>query len=194
MNEYFSKFKEDAIKLIEQTEYSKIKELINLLLYSFENKKMVFIAGNGGSAATTSHFHEDLCFGALKGINTDKKFRAISLCDSTPFITSLANDINYESIFVEQMKNFADERDLFIGISCSGNSKNVIGCIDYAINNNMNVFCLLGFSGGIIAEKCKNYILINSNSFELTESIHGLILHYVVLEINRYLAGKYENI
>jgi len=196
MKELYNMFIEDSIKTIKSTDYNQIENLVNVLLDAYNNNKSIFLAGNGGSAATASHFHEDLCFGSLTGIKEPKRFKLNCLCDSTPYITAIGNDISYEDIFVHQLKNLSEPGSLFIGISCSGNSKNIVKCVEYALQKDMNVFCLLAYDGGAIGKLTKNYILVNADNFSnkerihnfgLIEGIHGLILHYVVYEIHNRL-------
>jgi D-sedoheptulose 7-phosphate isomerase len=191
MQEQFDAYRALTQKLIAGINYSSIDTLVDLLLERFESGAFIFIAGNGGSAATASHFHEDLCYGSLKGINTKKRFKALCLLDSTPYLTSLANDFDYSLIFREQMRNYATPGSLFLGITCSGNSKNILSCIDYANENSMASYCLLGFDGGAAKKKCPEHLLIPNEDFGIVEAIHSFVLHYVVADINSRLKKKY---
>jgi D-sedoheptulose 7-phosphate isomerase len=192
MQEQFDTYRALTQKLIAGISYKSVNRLIELLLERFENGAFIFIAGNGGSAATASHFHEDLCYGSLKGINTDKRFKALCLLDSTPYLTSLANDFDYSLIFREQMRNYATQGSLFVGITCSGNSKNILYCIDYSNENAMSAYCLLGFDGGLAAKKCRDYLLVPNDDFGIVESVHSFVLHYVVTGIHSRLKQKYQ--
>jgi len=196
MENLYDQFMNDTINTIKKLSFEQIKNFINLLLDAYKNDRSIFIAGNGGSAATASHFHEDLCFGALTGIKNAKRFKLSCLSDSTPYITAVGNDTSFEDIFVNQLKNLCDKNSLFIGISCSGNSKNVVKCVEYSLNNKMDVFCLLAYDGGALGKLTKNYILVKENDFSskdrthnfgIIEGVHSLILHYVVYEINKRL-------
>lgn len=199
MRELYNQFMADTIKTVGDVKYKEIESFIEELIFAYKNNKNIFIAGNGGSAATASHFHEDLCFGALSGVDKPKRFKVNCLTDSTPYITAIGNDIGFEDIFLHQLKNLHEEDDLFVGISCSGNSPNIVKCVDYALKNKMKTFCLLAFQGGKIAELTNRYILVPDkdfssndrvNTFGIIEAVHSLILHYVVYEINKRLKGE----
>lgn len=199
MFDLYKKFILDTINTINDISYPEISNFIQLLLEAYNNNNKILIAGNGGSAATASHFHEDLCFGSLTGVKNPKRFKLYCLTDSSAYITAIGNDIGYEDIFLYQLKNLYDKNDLFIGISCSGNSPNIVKCVEFGLEHQMNVFCLLGFEGGKIAQLTNNYILVKDkyfsskervHNFGIIEGVHSLILHYVVYEINKKLKGE----
>ena len=110
-----------ALEALDLTTVSRIREL---LARARGDGRQVFLCGNGGSAATASHMANDLGKGASCG--QDKRFKVIALTDNLSWITALANDISYESIFSEQLRNLGGSEDLLIAISGSGNSQNVI--------------------------------------------------------------------
>src|SRR3954451_11968422 len=103
---------------------------IDLLKEARDKQRHVFPCGNGGSASTASHFVTDMVKGA--SYNRDARFRIMALTDSLPTITAYSNDVSFDSAFTEQLKNFAQQGDVLITISGSGNSPSVINAIDYA--------------------------------------------------------------
>ena len=108
---------------------SDIEKFTKVLLESRERASSVFFIGNGGSAATASHFANDIAIGT----RTDEKpFRAISLCDNQAVITAIANDDGYEEIFSQQLQVLLKKQDVVIAISASGNSPNLIRAIETA--------------------------------------------------------------
>src|SRR3954451_25351255 len=107
-----------------------VGRVIDLLKEARNKQRHVFTCGNGGSASTASHFVTDMVKGA--SYNRDARFRIMALTDSLPTITAYSNDVSYDAIFVEQLKNFAQQGDVLITISGSGNSPSVINAIDYA--------------------------------------------------------------
>src|SRR3972149_8977256 len=125
---------EDYLASLRQTlsELSKaeIQRLVDLILSARAADKQIFVFGNGGSAATASHFACDLGKGTID--REKRRFRVISLCDQIPMMTAWANDANYSDIFIEQLRNLLNEDDLVIGISRSGNSPNVLKALEYA--------------------------------------------------------------
>lgn len=124
-------------------DYARLAELFEK---AREGGKRIYFLGNGGSAATSSHFTNDLGKGA--GVKGAPPFRAVSLADNVSLITALANDDGYDRIFVAQLENALDKGDVAVGISASGNSPNVVAAIEYANSRGAATVGLTGFSGG----------------------------------------------
>ena len=121
---------------------------IATLYRGFEEERTIFLCGNGGSAAAASHFGQDLAKGTLSSMSATRRFRVIPLTDNIGFITALANDEGYESIFEQQLRNLAREGDLLVAISGSGNSPNVLRAVEYAHSIGMTTIGVTGFDGG----------------------------------------------
>jgi D-sedoheptulose 7-phosphate isomerase len=161
----------------------KLKELnrkdmvrfVDMLLEAFENERFIFIFGNGGSAATASHFMCDF----LKGVSykLEKRFKVISLNDNIPTLMAYANDVSYDEIFVEPLKNFVKKDDLVIGISGSGNSPNVIKALEYANNTGAKTVAVCGYTGGKIKEIASHSVHTKVDNMEVSEDIHMVIAH-----------------
>ena len=110
--------------------HEQIAGIIDAVRDARDRDAQVFVVGNGGSAATASHFAVDLGKGASHA--SDRRFRVLSLTDNVPWISALANDLSYEDVFVEQLKNFARPGDVLLAFSGSGNSENVLRAVRYA--------------------------------------------------------------
>ena len=106
----------------------------------------IFTMGNGGSGDSASHAAGDFLKGASYGL--DQRFKMICLNDNLPSMMAIANDIGWDDIFVEPLKNFLQPGDVVIGISGSGNSKNVLKAVDYAKSKGATVIGMTGFKGG----------------------------------------------
>lgn len=145
-NQYIS----DLTSLLERFDTDQFEKIVELILDAYDRRNNIFIMGNGGSGSTASHFACDINKGCC--IDLEKKFKVICLNDNIPTMLALSNDISYESIFVEQMKNFFNSGDLVIGISGSGNSENVLRAIKYGNENNGRTIGLSGFSGGNLSK------------------------------------------
>lgn len=171
INNYFNKLK-NAIDKLDKKE---IEVFINLLLQARDNEKNIFIMGNGGSASSASHFVCD--FNKGMNNNQDKRFKLICLNDNIASMLAYANDMKYELIFVEQLKNFLKKDDLVIGLSGSGNSKNVINAIEYANSIGATTIGLVGYDGGILKQICKYSIHANINNMQISEDIHMMVCH-----------------
>jgi len=148
----------------------------------------VFVVGNGGSAATASHFAQDLAKNSI--VPGKQRLRVLSLTDNVSWLTALANDISYDAIFREQLLNLAKPGDLFIGISVSGNSKNVIEAAKIAEVLAIRRWCLVGGTWGELSNICPSVIHVSSKDFGVVESVHSTILHWVVDEVRRLIEGR----
>lgn len=155
-----------------------IDAFVNLLLETYERGGTVYIFGNGGSAATASHFCGDLVKGVSYGL--EKRFKAICLNDNMPALMAIANDISYDDIFVEQLKNFLTPHDLIIGISGSGNSVNIVKALQYAKERGAKTVAICGYKGGKIKDICDLSLHAEVNDMEVSEDIHHLILTHCV--------------
>src|SRR5512140_2993856 len=117
-------YKADLVKAIDTIDLEKVNEAIAILTQARDEDRRIFVCGNGGSASTSSHFVCDMVKGA--SFNRRKRFRIMALTDSLPTITAYSNDVGYDCVFVEQLRNFAEPGDVVIAISSSGNSPNVL--------------------------------------------------------------------
>src|SRR5438477_919339 len=118
-----SLYKNDLLQAIDNIDLEKVGEAIEVLKQARDANRHIFVCGNGGSASTASHFACDIVKGC--SFNRTARFRIMALTDQLPTIMAYANDVGYDVVFVEQLKNFAVRDDLFMAISGSGNSPNV---------------------------------------------------------------------
>ena len=158
-----------------------LNAIINILLEAYKKNKQVFIMGNGGSAALASHFACDLGKWTLQNPYDDreKRFRVISLADNSALMTAYSNDLAYEHVFSQQLKNLLNKGDIVIGISASGNSKNVINAISLAKKSNAVTIGLLGFGGGKLKGLVDLKILVNSYNYGIVEDSHSALQHII---------------
>ncbi len=168
---------QDTIKNLNTDE---INNFINLLVEARDNDKNIFIMGNGGSAATASHFTGDFNKGVSYQHDQFKRFKFICLNDNLPTLMAYANDVSYDDIFVEPLKNFFKPGDLVIGISGSGNSKNVLKAIEYANQNGGVTFGLVGYDGGKLKQLAQSCIHVNINDMQITEDLHMVMDHLIM--------------
>ena len=158
-----------------------IQTMISYLTEAYEQDKMIFVAGNGGSAATASHMACDLSKTVLGNRRNDhtKRFAVIALTDNVPLITAWANDADYNLIFAEQLRNLASEGDLLILISGSGNSPNLLEAAKTAREMGVRSFGLLGFDGGAVKELLDDVLIVASNHYGHIEDIHMILTHLI---------------
>jgi D-sedoheptulose 7-phosphate isomerase len=170
---YFAEL-EQMLKSISR---SGIQKVLALLEYAYQSGHRVFIIGNGGSAATASHFALDLAKNTIMlGM---PRMKAISLTDHVPLITAWSNDTAYEHVFAEQLANMIEPGDLVIGISTSGNSLNVINALQLAKESHAYTIGLLGANGGKIKHMVDVYVLAPGQNIEQEEDAHMILAHVI---------------
>src|SRR5271168_3914628 len=155
---------------MESVDLDKVESAIQCLAEARDNGQHIFVCGNGGSASTASHFACDI----LKGcsFNRSTRFRIMALTDQLPTITAYANDVGYDVIFAEQLKNFAEPGDLFMAISGSGNSPNVLLAMDYANSIGCRTIALTGRDGGKLGLKAQLNIRVPVAHMGRIEDVH----------------------
>jgi D-sedoheptulose 7-phosphate isomerase len=179
---YFSYLKE----IIDKVDLSEIKIFVELLLSARKSGATIFFIGNGGSAATASHFANDLAFGTHEH---EKPFKAISITDNVSVLTALGNDYGYGEIFVRQLKVYAEKGDVVVGISASGNSQNLISAFNYAKSSGIKTMALTAFDGGrmkVIADNCI-HIPTEDKEYGPAEDVHMILDHLISSYLMRIL-------
>lgn len=164
-----------------------LESLVDAFHSTYEKGGNIYTMGNGGSGASASHAAGDFLKGASYGL--DKRFRMICLNDNLPSMMAIANDIGWESIFVEPLKNFLSPNDLVIGISGSGNSKNVVNAIEYANEQGATTVAMSGFKGGKISQIATIDVHAPVMDMEVTEDVHMVIFNIVKKQMMARLMG-----
>ena len=163
---------------IEAVPAEAVEQFIQLLERACHEGRQVFLMGNGGSGSTASHAACDLNKGVSFG--RTQRFRAICLNDNLPTLMAYANDVSYEEVFVEPLKNFLRPGDVVIGISGSGNSPNVLKAIEYANQQGAVTVGLCGFEGGKLARLARLPLLVPVHDMQKVEDVHLVIFHVVM--------------
>lgn len=140
-------------------------------------RKRIYAIGNGGSASTASHFVNDMGKGASIGRET--RFKTIPLTDNVEWMTALSNDLCYEDVYVEQLKNFAESGDVLLAISGSGNSENVLRAVRYANEVGCVTIGFTGFEGGKLRELVQHCVVIPSDHMGRIEDMHLILQHLI---------------
>ena len=173
VNRYFTEL-EQTMRSISLPDLQKV---LSLLEQAYRKGHRIFIMGNGGSAATASHFALDLAKNTI--MPGAPRLKAISLTDHVPLITAWSNDTAYEHIFAEQLTNLIEPGDVAIGISTGGNSPNVINALYLAREHRASTIGLLGAKGGKIKEIVDVYILAPGQNIEQEEDAHMILAHVI---------------
>ena len=172
---------------LEEIAEKDIIEIVDIIMKACSDGKKVIFMGNGGSATTASHFARDISIGTAK--EGKPRVRAISLADSIAAITSLANDVGYNSIFKEQLIGQVDKGDVVIGISASGNSSNVLEAMEYARSAGAVTVGFIGFGGGKLKELSDKSIVLSSRDYGQVEDTHVVLDHIFTCLVKERIAG-----
>jgi D-sedoheptulose 7-phosphate isomerase len=144
---------------------------------AWENDRQIFAIGNGGSAASASHFATDLGKGSSDAVG--KRFRVQSLTDNLPWITALGNDYSYEDIFLRQLQNFARPEDVLITASVSGSSPNLVKAVTWAREHGLRTIAMVGAKRGKLADIAEQVIVVDDTHYGRVEDAHMHVFHMI---------------
>lgn len=181
---YFSRLSET----IERLPFVDIDRITDVLMDAYDHGRMIFLFGNGGSAALASHLACDLGKGTVNG--SGKRFRVLSLTDNVPMMTAWANDVHYQDIFAQQLENYVKRGDVAFAISASGNSPNVLKALQIAHRAGAITIGLGGFKGGRMKELCDRCLVVPSDNMQMIEDLHLCISHALFTCVRRKLEER----
>jgi len=168
-------YKTALLKALDSVDLDLVAQAIEILREARERGATIFVCGNGGSASTASHFVCDMVKGASFG--RDKRFRIMALTDSLATITAYSNDVGYDCIFAEQLRNFARPGDVLLAISGSGNSPNVVQAAEYANQAGCRTIALTGRDGGKLGRAAQLEIRVAEPHMGRIEDGHMVVCH-----------------
>lgn len=177
--------------ILQAIDADQLAEAIALLEAARAGRRRVFICGNGGSAATASHFAAGL--GKEGSAERTDRFRVLALTDNIAWLTSLANDTDYTRVFVEQLKNHAEPDDVLVAFSGSGNSHNVLRAVEWANARGLVTIGITGQSGGELGTLARHRISVGTDHMGHIEEGHFLVQHlitYYFMEAHPDAAGR----
>lgn len=175
LREFFDEYLANLQTVLAALETKTLVKIGELLAAAREEQRTVWVIGNGGSALTASHFVTDLGKGASVG--REKRFRVIGLAESIGIITAMGNDIDFDDIFVEQLRNVADPNDVLLCYSGSGNSENIIRAVDFAQTAGLTTIGITGRSGGRLADKADIVWQAATDHMGHIEDLHMIVTH-----------------
>lgn len=178
LKKFLTDYMVDLKSAIDRLPFAELEEAIDIIWSAYLQERNIFIMGNGGSAATASHFACDLNKGVSLGLR--KRFKVVCLNDSVPIMLAYANDVSYDEVFVEQLRNFLKPNDVIIGFSGSGNSKNVLKAIQYGNTVGATTIGFTGFKGGRLGKITKHAVIIDSNDLQKIEDAHLILCHIIM--------------
>jgi len=170
---------------ISKLDLAKLEAVKKEIKDCFDREGVIYLFGNGGSGATASHIAGDFVKGASAGLK--KRFKFICLNDNTPAMMAISNDISYEDVFIEQLRNFLTKNDLVIGISGSGNSLNILKAIEFAKVQKVKTIGFCGYKGGKLKELADLCLHVEMMDMEVTEDVHLIAFHSIKQALIREL-------
>ncbi len=177
-------YQNDLIKVIKSIDLSSLEKVVELFVSARDNGNFIFTAGNGGSGSTASHMVCDILKGCSLG--KEKRFKILCLNDNIPTILAYSNDLSYDVIFEEQLKNLFNKGDIFVAISGSGNSQNILNAASYVKNNGGIVIGFTGFSGGKLKLMSDVSIHAELDNMQIAEDFHVIIMHILYSVLQEY--------
>ncbi|QGJ69635.1 Phosphoheptose isomerase [Planctomycetales bacterium 10988] len=177
-----------------QIDPSAMRQLADWIYQAYEQGNTVYFFGNGGSATTATHMSEDLGKSSLREEDLHdenrKRLRVMSLTDNVGWMLAIANDLDYDQIFVQQLMNFGQPGDLAVGISGSGNSGNVLNAIDWANRHGLKTFGFTGFNGGKLKQMAHGCLHCPLDDMGMVESLHLAVYHWVLNDVFARINGE----
>lgn len=174
---FTASYREKLIETLNGLDLTKVDQAIAWLAEARDAGRTIFMTGNGGSAASASHFVCDMLKGA--SYKQDKRFRIMALHDNMPTLTAYSNDVDYHDAALEQLKNFAQPGDVIIAISGSGNSPNVLRAIEYANGLGCRTIGFTGRDGGKLGPLVQLQIHTPEPHMGRIEDAHMIALHMI---------------
>lgn len=172
---------------LERIDAAAVERWADFVFDAWTRGSTLYLIGNGGSAAAASHLSVDLGKGTVAAEKlrdeSHRRLRVVSLTDNVPWITAVANDLDYEQVFVQQLMSAAVDGDALMAFSGSGNSPNVVAAVDWANRHGLRTFGLTGFDGGKLKELQQDGVHVALDDMGMVESIHVCLFHWVVDDV-----------
>jgi D-sedoheptulose 7-phosphate isomerase len=192
LGSFIDSYVEELKHCLDALDRARIAQAVSILMDAYRKGKNVFIMGNGGSASTASHMACDLSKGTISRVYnpSEGRFRVYSLTDNVALLTAFGNDVSYEEVFVQQLRNLLNRDDVVIVISGSGNSPNVVKAVRFARRKGARTIGLLGFkTGGKLGTLVDCPIIADSRQYGPSEDIHLVLDHIIITWITRIKHG-----
>lgn len=195
---FIERFLREIGEVSEKISKEDVDRVIRVLYDAWREGRQVFVAGNGGSASTATHFASDLA--KFTSVDGKPRFKAYSLVDNTPLITAITNDLGWSEVYVEQLKNLMKPGDVFVAISVHGGSgadkagvwsQNLLKAVKYVKDNGGKVLSLVGFDGGVLRQISDASILVPINSTPHVEGFHLVLTHLICARLRELIAESY---
>jgi len=185
---YIKNYLESVSGLVTEMPVKDIEEVARIILSCHGRGNQVFVIGNGGSAATASHFSCDLSKGTK--IPGARWLKAVALTDNVPLLTAWANDTSYENVFSEQLAPLVVKDDVLLAISGSGNSPNIIKAVQFAKSTGAFTIGLAGFDGGALKKNAHFCLVVPGNNMQQVEDVHSVLCHLIASYVREAIKNE----
>jgi len=174
---FAASYRQQLLSTVGSIDTGRVGQAIQWMTAARDTGHSIFVAGNGGSAATAAHFVCDMVKGA--SLPGPARFRIVALGQNLPTSTAYANDLSYADALVEELKNFAQAGDIYMAISGSGNSPNVVRAMEYANSIGCRTLALTGRDGGQLGALAQLNIHVPESHMGRIEDAHHIICHMI---------------
>lgn len=197
MQSFIAEYLQTVQRAVGELEPQAIETAIEMIYRAYQEDRQIFTLGNGASAALASHMACDLGKGTAADLGTGpvatgvRRLRIIGLADNVALMTAYGNDVSYEDLFVEQLKNLLNPGDVVLGISGSGASPNVLRALEYARARGVVTVGLTGAQpkAALMKERCDHCVAVPLTLMEQTEDLHVVIHHIISLGLRQRILG-----
>ena len=173
---------------LENHDWSEVADLANAMRRCWQERRQMFLCGNGGSAANAIHLANDFLYGVAKA--DGRGLRVTALTSNSAVMTCLGNDIGYADIFSQQLSVLGEPGDLLLALSGSGNSPNIVKALERARELNMTSYAILGYSGGKCLTLADHPIHFPVNDMQVAEDLQVMIGHMLMQELSNHRANR----
>lgn len=188
MEDFFGQYRQMLDTVLSSISASDVTTVMQVLWRAWKEESTIFICGNGGSAATASHFACDLGKGTT--VDGQKRFKVIALTDNMATLSAISNDLDYSEVFLYQLENLFGKGDILIGISASGNSANVVKAFKFVKEMGGVTIGLIGFSGGRMLELSDYSVHVKNDNYGIVEDLHLVLEHAITQELRRRIISN----
>jgi len=177
MQSWLKEYVDAQRRALDSVPLEAVERLVKTARDAWREDRQIFVIGNGGNAASASHFATDLGKGSSDALG--RRFRVSTLGDNVAWLTALGNDYCYEDVFVRPLQNYARPGDVLIASSVSGNSPNLVKAVEWARENDLRTIALVGAKRGRLAELAEQTIVIDDTHYGRVEDVQMTIYHMI---------------
>jgi len=177
MQSWLKEYVDSQHRALDSIPLEAVERLVGTVRDAWRGDRQIFVIGNGGNAASGSHFATDLGKGSSDALG--RRFRVSTLGDNVAWLTALGNDYHFDDVFVRPLQNYARPGDVLIASSVSGNSPNLVKAVEWARENDLRTIALVGAKRGRLAELAEQAIVVDDTHYGRVEDVQMTIYHMI---------------